>query len=42
MDTGTEGDRLTTEADRARDDLDKPFTQAGQLTAGEGPRDGRT
>ena len=31
--TLTDIDRLTTEADRARDDLDKPFTQAGQLTA---------
>ena len=31
--TLTDIDRLTTEADRARDDLDKPFTQAGQLAA---------
>ena len=31
--TLTDIDRLTTEASRARDDLDKPFTQASQLTA---------
>src|SRR5207244_11166082 len=31
--TLTDIDRLTTEAGRARDDLDKPFTQTGQLTA---------
>jgi N12 class adenine-specific DNA methylase len=31
--TLTDIERLTTEADRARDDLDKPFTQASQLTA---------
>jgi hypothetical protein len=31
--TLTDIDRLTTEASRARDDLDKPFTQTGQLTA---------
>ena len=31
--TLTDIDRLTTEADRARDDLDKPFNQGGQLTA---------
>ncbi|MGH3193135.1 MAG: hypothetical protein ACRDOL_38970, partial [Streptosporangiaceae bacterium] len=31
--TLTDIDRLATEADRARDDLDKPFTQAGQLAA---------
>jgi hypothetical protein len=34
--TLTDIDRLTTEADRARDDLDKPFTQASQLTAARG------
>ena len=31
--TLTDIERLTTETDRARDDLDKPFAQAGQLTA---------
>jgi hypothetical protein len=31
--TLTDIDRLTTEAGRARDDLDKPFTLASQLTA---------
>jgi N12 class adenine-specific DNA methylase/SAM-dependent methyltransferase len=31
--TLTDIDRLITEAGRARDDLDKPFTQAGQLAA---------
>jgi hypothetical protein len=31
--TRTDINRLTTEASHARDDLDKPFTQADQLTA---------